>query len=130
MLGRRLWQGALFVWLLGWALFGLPWTTFRLRPRMRNVSLVPLRRTRRRDQLLNFIFYVPFGVIGAGLGWPAGLVMASAAGLSAATELLQMFSSERIPSSTDLLLNTAGAIVGLALAVAVTARIRSNVTPS
>jgi VanZ family protein len=107
----------LFLWLLGWALFGLPWTSFTLQPHLYRISLVPFRRTRRRDQFLNFVYYVPLGVIGVLMGWAPGAVAALAASLSGLTEALQIFSTDRIPSTTDLLLNTAGAVLGISVLI-------------
>ena len=115
----------LYLWLFGWALFGFPWTSFTTTPRFSKSSLVPLRSTRRRDQLLNFFYYVPFGVIGVLSGWSVPFTAAAAFALSAVTELVQIFSTARYPSSTDLLLNTAGAIVGIALASVVSSRLRA-----
>lgn len=113
------------VWLLGWALFGFPWTSFSFRPGLYRVSFVPLRGTRRRDQILNFAYYVPFGAIGGLLGWPAGVVTSAAAGLSVVTEAVQIFSTDRVPSVTDLLLNTAGAVIGIAVVAFLRARNRA-----
>lgn len=112
----------LYPWLLVWAAFGFPWTSFTTTPRFSKGSLVPLRTTRRRDQLLNFIFYVPFGVIGILSGWSIPFTAATALALSGITELVQIFSTTRYPSSTDLLLNTAGAIVGIAVTSVVFSR--------
>ena len=86
---------------------------------------MPFRYSRRRDQLLNFLYYVPLGLIGGVLGWPAAIVTGAAAGLSGVTEFAQIFSTDRVPSVTDLLLNTAGAIVGLALVSFIQARRRA-----
>jgi len=106
----------LVLWLVGWALFGFPWTTFTLRPRFSRVNLLPFRWARRRDHVLNFAYYVPLGLIGVGLGLPSAIVAAGALLLSAVTEFAQIFSIDRYPSTTDLLLNTAGAVVGIAIA--------------
>ena len=114
----------LYLWLFGWALFGFPWTSFTATPRFSKASLVPLSRTRRRDQLLNFLYYVPFGVIGILSGWSLPFTTVTAFALSAVTELVQVFSTTRYPSSTDLLLNTAGAIVGIAVTTVVFSRSR------
>jgi VanZ family protein len=113
------------VWLLGWAFFGFPWMTFNPHPRFDQLSLVPFGRTRRRDQLLNFVYYVPFGLIGYLLGWPATLVTVVAASLSGVTEAVQLFSIDRFPSVTDFLLNTAGAFVGIAIITVLRGRRRA-----
>jgi VanZ family protein len=105
----------LILWVIGWALFGLPWATFTVHPAFDRISLVPFRRTRRRDQLLNFAYYLPFGVATALLGWHPGAIIGAAGALSAATEFIQVFSTDRVPSVTDILLNVGGAVVGLAL---------------
>lgn len=115
----------LYLWLFGWALFGFPWTSFTPTPRLSKASLVPLSKTRRRDQLLNFMYYVPLGAIGILSGWSLPFTAAAAFGLSAVTELVQIFSTTRYPSSTDLILNTAGAIVGIALTTVVFTRSRA-----
>ena len=70
------------------------------------------------SHLLNVLAFVPFGVLGAGFGWPAWQVALSAAGISGGTELLQLFSSRRYPSVTDLLMNTAGAALGAGILAA------------
>ena len=114
----------LVLWLIGWAVFGFPWGTFTPHPRFSRVSVVPFRWSRRRDQILNFAYYVPFGLIGGLLGWPARVVMVSGAALSAVTEFVQVFSTERVPSATDLFLNTAGVIVGVAVVIFVRTRSR------
>ena len=110
-------------WFLGWAYFGLPWASLGGRPRFHRIRMVPFRRARRRDQVLNFLYYVPFGALGVFLGWPPALVAVSGAVLSGFTEVLQVFSRTRVPSSTDLILNLAGTIVGIAAVVFLAERI-------
>jgi VanZ family protein len=102
------------VWLLGWAMFSMPWSSFTPRPQVNQVD-VHLFENRRADQLRNFLYYVPAGVIGLGLGLGTGGTIASAAALSGVAETLQIFSTSRVASATDLALNTAGALVGVAL---------------
>lgn len=115
----------LYIWLFGWAIFGFPWASFTLRPRLSRASWIPFRRTRRRDVILNFLYYVPLGGIGILYGWSVPFTAGVAAALSCTTEFVQLFSSERFPASSDLLLNTAGAIVGIALTTIVFARTRA-----
>jgi VanZ family protein len=116
----------LILWLLGWALFGLPWTTFTLHPTFDRISLAPFKRTRRRDQLLNFAYYIPFGAATALLGWHPGAIVGSAGLLSGATEFIQLFSTDRVTSLTDVLLNVGGAIVGAAVVIFMRQRMRSS----
>ena len=103
------------VWLLGWALFSVPWSSFTTRPQVVHVDLVPFQNARRADQLRNFLYYVPAGAIGVGLGLSPVMTIVSAGALSGAAETLQVFSTGRFPSATDLALNTAGALVGVAM---------------
>ena len=104
------------MWLLGWAMFSMPWSSFTPRPQVNQVD-AHLFQNRRADQLRNFLYYVPAGVIGLGLGLGTGGTTASAAVLSGVAETLQVFSTTRVASATDLTLNTAGALVGVGLAL-------------
>ena len=69
-----------------------------------------------RGNVLNVLAYVPLGIIGSGLGWSAGVVALTGASASGITETLQLFSTRRYPSATDFLLNSAGTLIGIALA--------------
>jgi VanZ family protein len=109
------------VWLLGWAMFSVPWSSFTAEPQVEHVDR-ELFRVARRDNVRNFLYYVPAGVIGVGLGLGAAGTVVGAAALSAAAETLQLFSTGRVPSITDLTLNIAGAAVGVGLALVVRAR--------
>jgi VanZ family protein len=110
------------VWLLGWAMFSVPWSSFTSRPHVEQVNLVPFQKARRADQLRNFIYYVPAGAIGVGLGLGPVVTVAGASALSAVAETSQIFSRGRFPSATDLALNTAGALVGVGMAMLVRSR--------
>jgi VanZ family protein len=116
------------LWLLGWAMFSVPWSSFTPRPQVGQVDL-HLFQNRRADQLRNFLYYVPAGVIGLGLGLGTGGTIASAAALSGVAETVQIFSTSRVASVTDLMLNTAGALVGVGLVVLLRSR-RSQGTSS
>ena len=111
---RSLLKLAAGVWLVGWAVFGIPWGTFTARPQRERMIFVPFRQYsyRRRDLALNLIYYGPLGLIGIGLGWGVAGTTLAAIGLSGLTELVQIFSTDRYPSSTDVVLNTGGAIIG------------------
>lgn len=115
---RSLLRAAAAGWLLAWSVVGLPWRSFTWPPSAHNVRLVPLQDGRPVSHLLNVLAFVPWGVLGGGLGWPVRRVALSAAGISAGTEFLQLFSSRRYPSVTDLLMNTAGAALGAGILAA------------
>jgi glycopeptide antibiotics resistance protein len=64
---------------------------------------------------MNFAYYMPLGVLGELARWPGRTTVLTAAALSAVTEAIQVFSRDRYPSVTDVILNTAGALAGVAL---------------
>jgi glycopeptide antibiotics resistance protein len=100
-------------WFLAWAWFGLPWTGATGHPHWHDVrfslSLTPHGVL---DAALNFVFYVPFGVLAAArLGGARAL--AGGVTLSAITESIQVFSHSRVPSAIDFLFNAAGSLLGI-----------------
>ena len=100
------------LWLVGWVIFSLPLADLRMRPRFRHVNLAPFQGLRRLDAVRNLTYYVPAGVIGLELGLMVGPTVAIAATLSAVAEVSQTFSSNRVPSTTDIIMNTTGAAIG------------------
>ena len=109
---------AAVLWLLVWGFVGLPWRGATYPPPMRRVAVVPFRdgRSNPTAHALNVLAFVPAGIIGTGLGWPAAGVIAAGAAVSAGTEFSQLFTTRRVASATDLLTNTAGAALGVAIA--------------
>ena len=107
---------ALVLWVVLWAYVATPWRSFQPRPSLDNVQLVPFADGSVRGNVLNVLAYVPLGIIGSGLGWSAGVVALTGASASGITETLQLFSTRRYPSATDFLLNSAGTLIGIALA--------------
>lgn len=107
---------ALAFWYAAWCYVAVPWRSFRPRPSFRNVELLPFAIGSLRAQLLNVLLFVPLGVIGIRLGWSPKTVALVGVGTSVLTELLQLFSTRRYPSTTDVILNTAGVLIGIALA--------------
>lgn len=104
---------ALTAWFVCWAWIALPWRSFRLVPSFRNVELMPFTAGSLRSYVLNVLVFIPLGILVARLGWHPRTVVLVAAGLSAATEVAQLFSARRYPSTTDVILNTLGAAIGL-----------------
>jgi len=84
--------------------------------RVQWVPFVPPPMFSARDVVVNVALYVPFGLFAGGArpgARHAGLVVAAAVALSAATELTQVYSHGRFPAVTDVALNAAGAGLGL-----------------
>jgi glycopeptide antibiotics resistance protein len=115
----------LVLWLVGWAFFSLPWTTFTSDPAIARINWIPFH-TRARDQVLNLAYYIPLGVLAVGAGFTPAAVTGAGILLSATTEVAQVFSTDRYPSTTDLVLNSAGTFIGAAVAVAARRRRRSS----
>jgi len=124
---------AFAVWGILWAWIALPWRSFSPVPSFRRVTLIPSLVGSIRSQFLNVLAFIPLGIIGARLGWRPTAVVLIAAGISAASEVAQLFSTRRYPSTTDVILNAAGALIGFML-VRVLGHSRSqhdsNVPPS
>jgi glycopeptide antibiotics resistance protein len=101
----------------------VPWATFRAHSHWAKVIWVPFStppELRAADVVGNVLLYVPFGYFfckrAARL---AGVHLRGvfwAFLLSMLTELTQVYSHSRFPSTTDLVLNVAGAIAGVHLA--------------
>jgi glycopeptide antibiotics resistance protein len=106
---------AFVAWLCAWARIGVPWRSFQWTPSLRRVELVPFAMDAPRTQVLNFLAFVPLGVIGVRLGWQPKKILVVSAAVSGVTELLQLFSTTRFPSTTDAVLNIAGALAGMVI---------------
>ena len=104
-LGWLLWTGLILLLTVPWDLQNHPhWYKVAWRPFVGIVRPV--------DLLLNFVLYVPFGAwvpIRRDRLLVVGLL---AAILSGGCELSQVWSHWRFPSTTDLVMNTLGAVAG------------------
>lgn len=98
---------------MAWTWVATPWRSFRLSPSLERLELVPFLDGSPRTQILNLLAFVPLGIIGIRLGWSPRTVALVGTAASALTELMQLFSSRRHPSITDLILNTAGVLLGI-----------------
>ena len=105
----------LIVWGLAWAGFGIPWTGMTNHAHWGVIrwSLIPRRRSI-DDAFLNLLFYVPLGMLGRSFQRP-GVIIAVGFACSLTTELIQVYSHTRTPALLDIVTNTAGTIVGVAL---------------
>lgn len=99
----------------------LPVVGFTRQPQWDRVHLTPFSdpEDKLRDQLVNIALFVPFGYLhgrrrGRGAAVPGA--MALAALVSAGAEATQLFSVQRNPSATDVLMAMAGAAAGSLLA--------------
>lgn len=107
---------AFVVWLCGWVWIAVPWRSFQWTPSFRRVEVIPFAIESTLTQVLNFLAFVPAGLLGARLGWGPAKIVLVGAGLSGATEVLQLFSRTRYPETTDVILNTTGALAGMTIA--------------
>ena len=93
----------------------VPWYRWEWHTHWANVEWIPFSRSSHvRDGVLNTLFYVPFGLLYRRMmpRHPLGAVVAAFL-LSSATELTQVHSHGRFPSSTDVLSNSIGAWIGM-----------------
>ena len=110
---RRLW----LLWIpLVW-LLSFPWIGFTSDPQWDRVNLVPLTGPgdKPRDIAANFMLFVPFGYSVARrrtLAWGLARAAGLAAIVSFSAEAMQVFSTARYPSATDLTVAILGALEG------------------
>jgi glycopeptide antibiotics resistance protein len=93
-----------------------PWYGIRDHSHWARVQWIPFVTPpiRFSDMLLNILFYMPFGFMYVRRSASARVWKAVLAGvvLSTATEVSQVYSHGRFPSTTDLICNTIGAYLG------------------
>lgn len=104
------------LWWVVWAVFALPWAGLGTTPQWQRIEWQPFYFMRPRDWLLNVMFFVPFGLLAAYVEWSFRRVVATAAVISLLVEVVQVFAKGRSPSTTDVITNVAGAMVGLFVA--------------
>jgi glycopeptide antibiotics resistance protein len=107
---------ALLLWIAVILFVVTPWYGLRDHSHWARVQWIPFISPpiRLRDVVANTFFYVPFGyfyVRAAGRG-RAGWAVAAGMLLSVATEVSQVYSHGRFPSTTDVVCNSAGAYLG------------------
>jgi glycopeptide antibiotics resistance protein len=116
--GYRAWLVPLvwLAWWSVWALLTLPWRGLESTPQWQRMEWLPFSFSRPRDWALNLLFFVPFGVLGAAVGWSSRRVVASGAVVALVAEAVQLFSRYRFPATTDLVLDVMGVALGVAAA--------------
>jgi len=110
------------VWLIIWialiVVVGIPWGAFEPHAHWERMAWIPFVSppVEFGDVVGNVFFYVPYGMLlqreAADARGAMLLVNGSAAGLSLATEFIQVFSVTRFPSMTDVACNVFGAFIG------------------
>jgi glycopeptide antibiotics resistance protein len=122
------WRTLLFLW-LGSILFviSLPWWKFDGTPHWNNVQWIPfngyvLTTSTLIETGANFLAFIPIGYLVMRSFTPGIkrlLLLAGLIGLAASFSIegYQLFCHDRVPASTDLLLNTLGAVLGAQLAL-------------
>ena len=74
-----------------------------------------------RDIIGNLLLYLPFGYFGYShftrRAWP---VLVASVLLSCVTEFAQIFGHYRFPSAQDVMMNVAGAAIGVVLVISIT----------
>jgi glycopeptide antibiotics resistance protein len=100
------------------ALTVTPFQNLRGHPHWSKVTWIPFgdRHLIVGDMVANSLLFLPFGALGPWRGRPlAARVLAATAFailLSSSVELVQVFSHSRLPTTTDIVTNTAGALLG------------------
>jgi glycopeptide antibiotics resistance protein len=93
----------------------VPWGDFQGHTHWAKVGWIPFVSppVRLRDIVANLLLFMPFGAAVAVNVRSRRIAIAavSAATLSFAGETLQLYSHQRFPSATDLVMNTAGAVL-------------------
>jgi len=108
-----------------------PIQNLRGHPHWNKVTWVPFgdRHLIVRDMIANTLLFIPFGAFGPwrerSLGGRVFAAGACAFVLSSSVELCQVFSHSRLPTTTDIVTNTAGALLGAAFPVRTRARARA-----
>ena len=134
-LGRSLFRPAALwaLWVVAIVLLtSMPWSNIRGQSHWGTVRWIPFQDglfTLRplADIVLNLFLYAPFGYLYVQCRPRVGktVVLSTAllaALLSASTELLQVFSHNRIPSMTDIIMNVLGSTTGATIALNVPRR--------
>ena len=125
---KTVWRMLLGFWLVSVLIvISLPGDKFDGTPHWESIQWIPFaalsfHHTVLTETLANFLAFVPIGYLAIrsfAFGTKRPLLLAGLLGLAASfsIELYQLFCRSRVPSSTDLILNTAGAVLGAYLAL-------------
>ena len=124
------WRIMLGLWLSSVLLvISLPWSKFDAHPHWENVQLVPFRHLSFHPTILfeialNIVAFIPVGYLTVRSVSHTSrnpIIVALLLGFcsSVSIEAYQLFCHDRVPSTTDILMNVAGTAVGVWLAFAI-----------
>ena len=124
---RPLWRTLFFLWLTSVLLvISFPWSKFDGTPHWDNIQWIPFARMSFHPTVLvetgaNFLAFIPIGYLmvrSLSPGTRHPLLLASLLGLcsSASVEFYQLLCHDRVPATTDLLINMAGTVLGARMA--------------
>ena len=87
---------------------------FTTEPQWDRLHLLPFRDPANKlfDLVINLLLFVPFGYSFARRGGSMLVLVVAAAAVSVSAEILQLFSTVRYPSGTDVFYAVVGAMVG------------------
>jgi glycopeptide antibiotics resistance protein len=124
------WRTMLGLWLAAVLLvISLPWSKFDSTPHWKNVQWIPfahlsLHPTVLVETSLNILAFIPVGYLTVRSLSPQNrrpfvlaLLLSSCSSVS--IEVFQLFCHDRVPSTTDVLMNVAGTAVGVWLALTI-----------
>ena len=124
------WRTMLGLWLAAVLLvISLPWSKFDATPHWKNVQWVPfahlsLHPTVLAETALNILAFIPVGYLtvrsfSPPSRRPFALALLLASCSSVSIEVYQLFCHDRVPSTTDVLMNMTGTAMGVWLALAI-----------
>ena len=126
----QVWRIMLGIWLTSVLIvISLPWSKFDAKPHWKNVQWIPfehfsLHPTVLTETALNILAFIPVGYLAArslarGHERPVLGALALGAYSSVSIELYQLFCQDRVPSTSDVLMNVGGTAIGVWLAFAI-----------
>ena len=125
---RTVWRILLVFWLASVLIvISLPGGKFEGTPHWEHIQWIPFAALSFHpavvtETLANFLAFIPIGYLAVrsfASGMKRPLLLAGLVGLAASfsIEVYQLFCAQRVPASTDLIFNTAGAVLGAHLAL-------------
>ena len=126
----QVWRIMLGIWLTSVLIvISLPWSKFDAKPHWKNVQWIPFEHFSLHpiiltETVLNILAFIPVGYLAArSLAQSHQQAVLGALALGACSsvsiELYQLFCQDRVPSTSDVLMNVGGTAIGVWLAFAI-----------